>query len=199
MRTDGPVTFEGVDIGFGNATLQMTRDVLKVFMRLAVDVAREVEVELVLLDLLEAHHASVFLDFEPLGEDIDDLVNVLGAEAVLGAILHKACAGIDHEDALAGVGALLVDDDDAGGDASAIEEVRGQADDALDVALADEIAPDIAFNIAPEQYAMREDARAFSRALERADDVQKVGVVALLSGWRAKMLEAFEGITAYIC
>src|ERR1700730_19178953 len=94
-RTDSPVTLEDANIGFGNAALQMARDVLKVFRRLAVDVARKVEIELVLVDLLEADHASVFWDFEPLGEDIDDFVNVLGAEAILGAVLHKACAGID--------------------------------------------------------------------------------------------------------
>jgi len=35
------------------------------------------------------------------------------------------------------VGVLLVDDDDAGGDAGAVEEVRGQADDALEIAGAD--------------------------------------------------------------
>ena len=57
---------------------------------LAVDVARQVEVELVLLDLLDADHAGIFRDFEPPVEDIDDLVDVLGAEAVLGAVLHEA-------------------------------------------------------------------------------------------------------------
>ena len=32
-------------------------------------------------------------------EDVDDLVDVLLAQAVLGAILHEALAGVDHEDA----------------------------------------------------------------------------------------------------
>ena len=169
-------------------------DVLQVLGRLAVDVARQVEVELVLLDLLEADHARVFRDFEPLVEDIDDLVDVLGAQAVLGAVLHEAGAGVDHEDALAGVGVLLVDDDDAGGDAGAVEEVGGQADDALDVALADEVAADVGLGVAAEQHAVRQNARAFAGALERADDVQQVGVVALLGGRRAEGLEALVGI-----
>ena len=104
---------------------------------LAVDVARQIEVELVLLDLLDATPCASISELEPLVEDIDDLVDVLLAQAVLGAVLHEAAAGVDHEDALAGVGVLLVDDDDAGGDAGAIEQVGRQADDALDVSLAD--------------------------------------------------------------
>ena len=59
-------------------------------------------------------------------------MDVLGAQPVLVAVLHEALAGVDHEDAGAGVGILLVDNDDAGGDARAVEEVGGQADDALD-------------------------------------------------------------------
>ena len=68
----------------------MAVDVLQVLGRLAVDVARQVEVEVVLLDLLERHHAGVPRDVEPPGEDVDDLVDVLGAQAVLGAVLHEA-------------------------------------------------------------------------------------------------------------
>ena len=108
-------------------------------------------------------------------------MDVHAAQAVLGAILHEARAGVDHEDAFAGVGVLLVDDDDAGGDAGAVKEVGGQADDALDVALADEVAADVGLGVATEQDAVRQDARAFARAFERADDVQQIGVVALLS------------------
>ena len=125
-------------------------------------------------------------------------MDVLGAQAVLGAVLHEAAAGVDHEDALAGVGVLLVDDDDAGGDAGAVEQVGGQADDALDVALADEGAADVGLGVAAEQHAVRQDARAFAGALERADDVQQVGVVALLGGRRAEGLEALVGVVERI-
>ena len=52
-------------------------------------------------------------------------------------------------------GVLLVDDDDAGGDAGAVEEVGGQADDALDEAALDEVAADVGFLVAAEQHAVR--------------------------------------------
>ena len=96
------------------------------------------------------------------------------------------------------MGVLLVDDDDAGGDAGAVEQVGGQADDALDVALADQGAADVGLGIAPEEHAVRQDARPFAGALQRADDVQQVGVVALLGGRHAEGLEAFVGIVGRV-
>jgi len=84
-----------------------------------------IEVEIVLFDLLEADRAGVFGGFEAFVEDVDDFVDVHGAEAVFVAVLEVAGAGVDHEDAFAGVGVFLVDDDDAGGDAGAVEEVGG--------------------------------------------------------------------------
>ena len=89
---------------------------------------------------------------------------------------------------------LFVDDDDARGDSSAIEEVGGEADDAFDVALLDELAADGALGVAPEEDTVGEDAGSFAGALEGADDVEEVGVVALL-GWEcAEALEAVVGI-----
>ncbi len=49
----------------------------------------------------------------------------------------------------------------------------------------DELPADDALGIAPEQHAVGQNARAFAGALQRADDVQQVGVVALLGGWLA--------------
>ena len=86
-------------------------------------------------------------------------------------------------------GVLLVEHDDAGGDAGAVEEVGRQADDALDVAACGRGSADVGLGIAAEQHAVRQDAGAFAGALERADDVQQVGVVALLGGRRAEGLK----------
>ena len=58
----------------------------------------------------------------------------------------------------------------------------------------DEVAADGGLGIAAKQNAVREDARAFAGALERAEDVQQVGVIALLAGRDAVVLEALPGV-----
>ena len=58
----------------------------------------------------------------------------------------------------------------------------------------DEVAADGTLGTAAKQHAVRENARAFAGALERAEDVQEVGVVALLAGRDAVVLEALPGV-----
>ena len=161
----------------------MAVDVLQVLRLGAVDVARQVEVVVVLRvgDLRRPAPCGRSAGrFGLLREGVHDLVDVLLAQAVLVAVLDEALGGVDHEDALAGGGVFLVEHHDAGGDAGAVEEVGGQADDALEVAGADELLADDGLGIAAEEDAVRQDAGGFARALHRADDVQQVGVVALL-------------------
>ena len=88
-------------------------------------------------------------------------------------------------------GVLLVEHDDAGGNAGAVEEVGRQADDALDVAAPDDLAADGRLGAAPEEHAVRENDRAFARALQGGEDVQQEGVVAVLRG-RDAVVEAVE-------
>ena len=52
---------------------------------------------------------------------------------------------------------LLVDDYDAGGDAGAVKEIGGQADNSLDVTLAHQRAADVGLGVAAEQHAVRQD------------------------------------------
>ena len=85
---------------------------------------------------------------------IHDFVDVLTAQAILIAILHKAPTGVHHEDARALGRPFLVQHNDAGGNAGAVEQVRRQADDPLYVALAHQVLPDAGLGIAPEQHPM---------------------------------------------
>ena len=57
-------------------------------------------------------------------------------------------------------GVLLVEHDDAGRDAGAVEEVGRQADDALDVAALEQLPADRGFGVAAEQDAVRQDDAA---------------------------------------
>ena len=102
---DLPVAVERINVAVRDAAAQVAVDVLQVLRLGAVDVAREVEVVVVLrvADLRDRHQARVARDFDLPGEGVHDLVDVLLAEAVLVAVLDEALGGIDHEDALAGV------------------------------------------------------------------------------------------------
>lgn len=121
-------------------------------------------------------------------------MDVLLAQAVLRAVFHVATAGVEHEDAFACGSAGLVDDDDAGGYAGAEKEVGRQADDALDVAALDQLAANLGLGVAAKEHAVRQDAGARAGAFERADDVQQVGVVALLGRRHAEGLKTVEGV-----
>src|SRR5665213_86767 len=193
-RADGPKARQSINVGSRYTALQVASNVLHVFGRLAIDVARQVEVELVLLDFLKANHARIPGHFEASGENVHDFVNVLGTQTVLGTVLHEAAIGIDHEYALARRGALLIDNDKTSGDTRAVEEVRRQAGDDFDVTLAHECTTNDGFGPAPKQNAMWQDAHTFARALERANDMQEIGVVALLGRRCAKGLKTIVRI-----
>ena len=193
---DIPVGMEGVEIALGDAAAQVGGEVLDVLGLGAVDVAGQVEIVVVFRigDFRDRDHAGIAGDIALAGEGVHDAVDVLLAEAVLGAVFPKALAGINHEDAFAGLGMLLVDDDDAGRNPGAVEEVRRQADDALDEAALDDVLANRRLGISPEEDAVREDAGPLAGGLERADDVEEVGEVALLVGRDAVAFEPLVGI-----
>ena len=93
-------------------------------------------------------------------------MDVLGAQAVLVAVFDVALAGVNHEDAFAPRRTRLVQHDDAGGDAGAVEQVRRQANDAFDITLLDDASADAGFRSAPEQHAVGQNHRRLAGALE---------------------------------
>ena len=66
---------------------------------------------------------------------------------------------------------LLVNDQNAGGDTGAVEEIGGQADNSLDHALPDEISTDIRLPVAAKQHTVRQDDGTFSPAIKRGNKV----------------------------
>src|SRR6266851_7545570 len=79
-----------------------------------------------------------------------------------------------------------------------IKQIGWQANNALDIALADEATADVGLGIATEQHAMRQDARTFASAFQGADDMQRVSVVALFCGRHAERLEALVKVVERI-
>ncbi len=78
------------------------------------------------------------------------------------------------------MGVLLIDDDDAGRYPGTVEEVRGETDDPFDESLPDQVPPDIALPVTPEEHTVREDDRALPGALQRRDQVEEERIVAVL-------------------
>ena len=93
---DLPVAVERVNVAVRDAAAQVGVNVLQVLRLGAVNVAREVEVEVVLrvADLRHRHHARVARDFGQPREGVHDLVDVLGAEAVFLNIGHPHPFGV---------------------------------------------------------------------------------------------------------
>ena len=95
------------------------------------------------------------------------------------------------------MGVFLVDDNNASGDASAVEEVDRQANNALDEATLDKIPADVGLSAAAKKYSMRQYDCTLPLALERGDQVQQKGIVAV-SGWGDTVFEAPEFIVGGI-
>ena len=162
----------------------MAIDILQVLRFGAVDVAWKVEVEVVFRvgNLCKGDHAGIVRSVSLPGKGIDDAVDVLLAQAVLVAILDKSLAGINHENTPASSGILLVEHQNTGRDAGAIEEVGWQADDPLENTGTDKLLTNDSLGIAPEEHTMRQDTGTFTGTLHATDNVQQVGIVALFGG-----------------
>ncbi|MNJ37219.1 hypothetical protein D3C77_320290 [compost metagenome] len=81
-------------------------------------------------------------------------MDVLLTQAIFVAVLDKAFAGVDQEQALAPGAAFLVQHDDAGGNAGAVEQVGRKADDALDEALLENALTDCPLGTTTEQHSV---------------------------------------------
>jgi hypothetical protein len=112
------------------------------------DVARDVQVEVVLLDLIHLDPAGVagLLLSELVG--VDDPGDVLRAQLVLALAFHEMLSGVDEE-YVVGLLALL-EHEDADRDAGGVEEIRRQADDGVDVAVLEQLGAD-AFSAPPRK------------------------------------------------
>ena len=71
--------------------------------------------------------------------------------------------------------ALLVEDDDAGGNAGAVKQIGGETDDPLDQPPLDQLPANVCLSVPPEKHAMGEDDGSLAGALQRLDDVEQEG------------------------
>ena len=171
---------------------EMGLHVLRFGVRSVVHIASNIEVEVVLFDDLGlGHEAAVFWQLAFVGEDEVNLLGVLGAELVLVFAFSVFAVGIDEEHLVTqSIGFVLVDDDDTGRDAGAVEQAWGQTDDGLDDVVIDEQLADELFLATPEQHAVGHDGGEIAVGLETSEHVLDEHEIGLLAGLWAPFAEA---------
>src|SRR5208282_2772345 len=135
-----PVRRKGIDITVWDTASQMTVNILQILRFGAVNIARQVKVEVVprITDFCHRYHARITWNLDLACKDVYDPVDVLGTQAIFRSIFHEASGGVDHEYAFAGVRTFFIQNHDAGRNSCSVKEIGGQANDALDVATLDE-------------------------------------------------------------
>ena len=159
------------------------------FAHRCADVSRDVQVEVVLLDLGHLHSARVagFLCAILIG--FDDFLNVLGLELILLFAFLKVLGGVDEQH-IVGFLALL-EHEDADGDSGGVEEIGWQADDGVDVAVLEQFGADSFLSAASEEDAVGQDDRHHTFVFEVVEAVEQECEVGGGLGGEAVAFEAY--------
>jgi len=112
---------------------------------------------------------------------LDDLLDIVGfpilafSQAVLTLALLEMFGGVDEEDV---VGLLaLLENEDADRDAGGVEQIRGQADDGVDVAVLEQLFADLFLGATAEEHAVRQDDGHDALVRQVMEAVQEEGEV----------------------
>ena len=163
--------------------MEMRLYVLLYFFSVGLYVTGDVQIVVVADDLVVGGKMGVMGNIAKTVPCIDNALDVLLAQTVHVAVFDESRFGINHEDAFAVLTGFFVQNDDAGWDARTIEEIGRKPDDTLDITAVDDILAYLALGIATEEHTVRQDARALAITLQRTDDVEQEGVIAVLL-WR---------------
>ena len=100
----------------------------------------------------------------------------------------KCSAGVDEQHVVRLL--ALLQHEDADRDAGGVEQVGGQADDGVDVAVLEQLGADAFLRAATEQHAVRQDDGHHAFVLQEVEAVQQEGEVGGGLGGQAVVLEA---------
>ena len=147
--------------------MQVRVKILLNFSGAGLDVARDVEIILVLFYLGISDQATEVRLRSSLCPSISNTLDVLLAEAVFRAIFVEAIFCVNHKDAFRVVLIWFIQDDDASRNASSVEEVCRKTDDAFDHVALDEALAELGFCVsffhtATEENAMRKNTSTFA-------------------------------------
>ncbi|CRH93853.1 Uncharacterised protein [Chlamydia trachomatis] len=141
-RPSVPIPLKLIDFTSGNPAEHARVDVPALGSIRRVHIARDVQVVVVGADLIKRDEAAEAFDALTLTHDVGDSLDVTCAQFVVLADLLKALGGV-HDQHI-GLFALLAQHHDDCGDTGSEEDVGRQADDGLDMAVLQQVAPDLA-------------------------------------------------------
>ena len=119
---------------------------------------------------------------------LDDLVDVLFRQLVLALAFLEMLGGVDEEHVVRLL--AFLQHEDAHRDAGGVEQVGGQADDRVDVAILQQLGADALLRAATEQHAVGQDDGHHAFVLQEVEAVQQKGEVGGGFRGQAVVLEA---------
>src|SRR5574344_1622219 len=176
---------------FGLQLLDFLHDSVNVdrfFFLERIYITRNVEIVVVLSHFLKCGKMTVLFYLLALTISVNNLLDMLRTELVLGLDLFKLLAGINEENVVILLTAFL-EHQDTGRDACAIEDIGRKSDDGIHIVLLlDEETADYALGIATEQHAMRSDTSHCATLVEVVNHVENKGIVGSLAWCQASCL-----------
>lgn len=103
------------------------------------DVARDIQVVIILLNFAPSHHMAVVRDRLLRLPSIYNALDILLARAVLSSILHIAILCVDEKDTLMAILTLLIDGNNGGRNSSPKEDIGRQPDKTFNITLLDDV------------------------------------------------------------
>ncbi len=139
------------------------------------DVAGNVQVVAFLGDALHGDALGVAVLFRPVAVGVDDLVDVRLRESVLAFAFLEVLGGVDEEHVVRLL--ALLEHQDADRDACGVEEIRGQADDGVDVAVFEQLGADALLRTATKEHAVGQDDGHHAFFFQEVKAVQEEGEI----------------------
>ncbi|MCY1507971.1 hypothetical protein D9M68_422680 [compost metagenome] len=149
------------DFGFGHTAQQVGTHIMRLGWRRVIHIAADIQVVVVGAQGGDVHHIAEAFDAAEFVEGGGDLLDMLGQQVVLCAALEVFAVGVDKQhlalalgwfgtDAVGAFLLLLAQDQDAGRDAGAVEQVGRQADHCFEQVVLDNAGADAALLTATE-------------------------------------------------
>ena len=149
--------------------------VLRIFR--GVHIAGNVQVIVVFTDFIDRYFAGILGNIQSSFVCIHDFLDVPGPKFIVFSYFFKALGCVDKEDIP--FLPLLTKDHDNGGNAGAVENIRWQADNGIDMVFLHQVPPDFPFFIAPEKNAVRKDDGHNAIGFQVVQVMEQEGIVRL--------------------